>query len=454
MGDIIGNFHQYELLQWIDKEQLNALHQDRLKRLLTHAHRHVPYYREILHNAGIVNDAGTVNLENFSRIPLLDKSIIRQNYENLKSDDLTMRKWYENTSGGSTGEPVRLIQDQDNSVLIKAVEVLHDLWSGYSMCEKKIILWGSERDLFAGKETSKIRLGRWLRNEIWLNAFRITPKQMYDYVKCINDFKPVQILAYAESIYELSRFIEREKLRVYHPRSIMVSAGTLHAHMRGTIERVFKAPVFNRYGSREVGDIACECEHHKGLHIFPLTHYVEVLGQDGTPTDLGELGEIVITLLTNYAMPLIRYRIGDMGAWSENPCTCGRAWPLLKYVAGRVSDTFITKDNTQIHGEYFTHLFYFQDWVNKFQVIQEDYDLIHILIVPHEQISKTRESHDKEISIITEKISLVMGKDCRVEFEFVNDIDPTASGKYRYTVSKVSEENIPLPQEIRKNRDD
>ncbi len=438
LGNIMSTFHQYEHLQWLDKEQMLALSQDRLKRLLTHACRHVPYYKKVLHDAGVVDDVGTVNLENFSHIPLLEKSIIRTNYEKLKSDDLPVRKWYENISGGSTGEPVRLIQDRNYHQLRTSLVILQDLWSGYSMCEKMIILWGSERDIFVGKEKFKTNLGRWLRNEIWLNAFRITPVQMHEYVKCINDFKPVQILAYAESIYELSRFIEREKLGVYHPRTIMASAGTLHTHMRETIERVFKAPVFNRYGSREAGPIACECGYHKGLHVFPLTHHVEVLRQDGTSAASGELGEIVITLLTNFAMPLIRYRIGDVGAWSDEPCACGRAWPLLKYVGGRVSDVFITKEGIQIHGEYFTHLFYFQDWVNKFQVVQEDPDLIHILVVPHKQTNKAQESHNKEINMITDKIRLVMGQDCQVKVEFVNDIPPTVSGKYRYTISKVS----------------
>ncbi|MGQ9570399.1 MAG: phenylacetate--CoA ligase family protein [Thermodesulfovibrionales bacterium] len=438
MGDIIQNYSQYERLQWIDKEKLNNLCSDKLKRLLTHAYQHVPYYREILRDAGVIRDNGTVNLESFKQIPLLDKSIIRDNFERLRSDDLKSRKWYENTSGGSTGEPVRFIQDRDYFQLRTSLVILQDLWSGYSICEKRIILWGSERDIFSGKERFRTNLGRWLRNEIWLNAFRMTSEQMHEYVKCINDFKPVQILAYTESIYELSRFIEREKLSIYSPMSIMVSAGVLQMHMRETIERVFKAPVFNRYGSREVGPIACECDHHEGLHVFPLNYYIEILRHDGTPAAPGESGEVVITSLTNFAMPLIRYRIGDMGAWSENPCTCGRAWPLLKYVAGRVSDVFITKDGTQIHGEYFTHLFYFQNWVNKFRVIQEDYDLIRIFVVANKQVDTTLESHAKEINMITKKIHLVMGQDCKVEFEFVNDIAPTASGKYRYTISRVS----------------
>jgi len=441
MGNVLKALDEFKRLQWLKREEMNALQQDYLKNLLIHAYRHVPYYHKVLLKAGVIHNGHSVNLQNFSLIPLLDKGIIRDHYDELKSDDLSNRKWYENTSGGSTGEPVRLIQDLDSSKLLNPVVMLYDKWSGYSICERRILLWGSERDLFIGKETLKIRLGRWLRNDICLNAFRITPEQMYAYVKCINNFKPVQILAYVASIYELSCFIEQEKLSIHSPKTIMVSAGVLHAHMRETIERVFKAPVFNRYGSREVGPVACECNRHYGMHVSALTHCVEILRQDGSPCDPGELGEIVVTLLTNFAMPLIRYRIGDIGAWSEKPCTCGRSWPLLKYVSGKMWDIFRTKGGTQAHGEFFIRIFYFQNWIKKFQVIQEDYDFIRVLIVPNGPVSKIQKVHMKEIDMITEKIRFVMGHDCRVQFDFVEDIDPTASGKYHYIVSKVSKES-------------
>ena len=93
----------------------------------------------------------------------------------------------------------------------------------------------------------------------------------------------------------------------------MVTAGTLFEPIRQTIESVFQAPVFNRYGSREVGDIACECEAHSGLHVALPTQFVEILRPDGTAAGPGEIGEIVVTSLTNFAMPLIRYRIGIVG---------------------------------------------------------------------------------------------------------------------------------------------
>jgi phenylacetate-CoA ligase len=256
-------------------------------------------------------------------------------------------------------------------------------------------------------------------------------------VKSINSFKPVQILAYVESIYELSRFIEREHLSVSKPASIMTSAGTLLPYMREKIEHVFSAPVFNRYGSREVGDIACECSHHRGLHVSAPIHYLEILREDGKPTDAGEVGEIVITLLTNYAMPLIRYRIGDTGMWAKDPCSCGRGWPLLAEVTGRVTDNFKSKDGGVIYGGYVRQLLYYRDWIRKYQIIQEDYGLIRILIVASEQKDNPREHYAGELSEISDKIKKAM-EGCRIEYEFVNDIAPMQSGKFRFTISKVA----------------
>lgn len=436
-GNIPARFRELLVAQWFGRRQTAEVQHGLLTRILCHAYRHVPYYREIFTKAGIDPEKGVINTDVIRSIPLLDKDIIRQNHEALKSDDLAGRKWHENTSGGSTGEPVRFVQDKAYHEMSVAVKMLDDLWSGYGAGDRKVLLWGSERDLFEGRDRRRTRAGRWLRNEVALNAFRMTPSQMLDYVSTINSWKPVQILAYAGSIYELSCFIDREKLPVHMPKAIMSSAGVMEAFMRKTIERVFRAPVFDRYGSREVGDIACECDHHRGLHISAPTHYVEVLRAGGAPADAGESGEIVVTSLTNYAMPLIRYRIGDMGALSEEACPCGRGWPLLKKIAGRVTDTFLKEDGTQIHGEFFTHLFYYQDWVKKFQVTQDTFDRIRVAIVQRNGSGRDRGSHGTELEDITKKIHAVMGRQCRVEFAFVDDIAPSPSGKYRYTISNI-----------------
>lgn len=427
--------------QGLGKRQTVALQQKRLRQLLLHAYNHVPYYRKVLNSSGVVSASGAINLEFFGQISLLDKATIRTQFEGLMSNDLATRKWYHNASGGSTGEPVRLIQDKDHSDWIRAIKMLYDLWTGYTLSAGRIRLWGSMRDLSNTTQTFSKRYNRWLMNELWLNAFRMTPEQMRDYVRQINSFKPVQILAYVESIYELSLLIEREGLPIHSPRAIMTSAGTLHSHMRKTIERVFKAPVFNRYGSREMGDIACECHQHSGLHVSAPTHYLEILKPDGSHARPGEVGEIVVTLLTNYSMPLIRYRIGDLGSWADKPCHCGRTWPVLEEVTGRVTDVFRKRDGTVVSPEYLIHLVGVvlnSGWILKYQVIQDDYEQIRILLITNGTTNKPHLMYHNEMETISKKIRLVMGEGCRVEYQFVDDIPPTASGKYRYTISKVA----------------
>lgn len=420
----------------LDADGLRTLQRNHLRALLRHACTHTPFYRDRLRKHGVLDD-GTVRLDRFQQLPLLNKETLRTESEALQSDDLDERDWRYNTSGGSTGEPVRFIQDDNYHQWQLAIKRHFNGWTGYQAGQPRIKLWGSERDLLVGEETLKTRLRRWVRNEHCLNAFRMGEARMRDFVERINEVAPDQILAYVESLYDLARFIEDEELAVHSPGAVMTSAGTLHDPMRETIRRVFRAPVFNRYGSREVGDIACECEAHEGLHVVAPTHYVEILRPDGTPTAPGEVGEIVVTLLTNEAMPLIRYRIGDMGAWADSACACGRPWPLLEQVTGRVSDAFVTRDGEQVHGEFFTHLFYGEDWVQKFQVVQESVDRIAIAVVPADETDAPEEQYRDEMAAIRDDIQAVMGKEFKVAFEFREEIPPTDSGKYRYTISRV-----------------
>jgi phenylacetate-CoA ligase len=217
----------------------------------------------------------------------------------------------------------------------------------------------------------------------------------------------------------------------------MTSAGTLFPFMRETISKAFHCQVFNRYGSREVGNIATECDAHLGLHVNMETHFVEIIDEKGEPCHPGKEGEIVVTLLTNYAMPLIRYRIGDMGIWADRECTCGRGLPLLETVTGRTMDYFVTKEGKIVPSEFFIHLLGVvlnSGWVKKTQIIQEDYDYVKVNFVTYMKPS------DEVLKDIEAKIRFVMGESCKVEFEFVDDIPPSSSGKYRYTINKVHKE--------------
>jgi phenylacetate-CoA ligase len=281
-----------------------------------------------------------------------------------------------------------------------------------------VYIWGSERDILEGSfgaELKKLVIKSLLR-KTYLNAFRMTPKKMNEFINILNTRQPKLIIAYVDSIFELARFAEREKIAIRPQSAIITSAGTLTPFMREKIEGVFQCKVFNRYGSREVSDIAGECDAHRGLHVFPWGCYVEVVDEAGNRLPAGTEGNIVVTCLSNFAMPLIRYEIGDRGTLASEAtgCPCGRQGQILEEIAGRNVDIFKRKDGTLIDGEYFTHLLYFRPWVWKC-----DYE-------------------PEELADIIHKTRVIMGEDCQVDFEFVDDIPTSPSGKYRYILSEIN----------------
>lgn len=436
-GNTLKYKRNLEEWQWKNREETIAMQQQRLQALLRHCYVNVPYYRDLLDRTGGLAAGRDFSMDAFHALPLLDKEIIKTNFEALKSEDLHLRTWCMESSGGSTGVPINLIQDKDYMDWSYAIKILDDEWTGLAMGERRAFVWGSVRDTLEGKETLKTNLGRWVRNELWLNSFRMSLKKMGQFVNRINAYKPVQITAFAENLYDLARYIEERGMRVHSPRGILTSAGVLYPHMRETIERVFRAPVFNRYGSREVGDIACECEQHRGLHTSAATHYVEIVREDGTPAEPGEYGEIAITLLTNYAMPLIRYRIGDLGVMSTEQCPCGRGAPMLADIIGRTTDIFVNRKGDRIDGRMFIRLLMLKAFIKKFQVVQEDYEKVRIFIVPHDMPQDARAQYADELVEIAGDTKTIMGGTCDVEFDFVEQIEATASGKYRFTISKV-----------------
>jgi len=411
-------------------EQLQRLQNEKLERLLLHTYENVPYYHRVLPEADVIAN-NKVFLENFHKIPPLTKAIIRSEGENLYSDDYKKRGGYFNTSGGSTGEPVKFIQDKHSRAWEFAGRFLFNSWAGKDVGQAELKLWGSERDILEGKDEWKTLLRRWLFNTELLNTYRMSTDGMRKHIDRWNKVKPRQVWAYTDSMYKLSQFVVNEKISVYPPGGIICTTAPLLPQARKHIEQTFRCKVFDQYGSREVGPVACECHAQEGLHIFTPIQRVEILDSNDQPVKGEDIGQIVITNLHNYSMPLIRYKIGDTGCFSNKPCSCGRGFPLLKEISGRLFAHFVKKDGSLVHSQFFVALFFFKSWVKEFKVVQTDYGLIDI------SVALEGKADQNDIVVITNKIKQVMGADCRVEFKFVDEIPPTASGKYLYTFSEV-----------------
>ncbi len=430
MLEVTGNgYRNYcEEIKTIDSAKSLLTFQKKYQRILfTHAMNNVTYYNKILSSICPLVDLDDPKM--LSKLPLLDKAVIRNQSTLLYSKDLHKRKWHYNSSGGSTGEPVKFIQDSTLNKWTNATLQYYyrEILRIDELKVKKVLLWGSERDIFTGSIGTKAKFINYLQNTKLLHSFMMTEAQIKQYVNVINDFRPDLIRGYAGSLYELCDYVQKNGLVIHRPKLVISAAEVLRPEMRQKIESVL-SKVYDFYGSRETPAIAGECLCGN-MHVFTFNNLFEVLDANNVPVRLGENGKIILTQLHNYAMPLIRYEIGDMAILGSNECPCKNPLPTLTKITGRITDNFKKSDGTIIHGEYFTHLFYLKEWLKSFQVIQEDYKKIRVKISLRSSIS---ELDKKEIE---QKILIVMGKDCAIYWEFVDEIPKTISGKHIYTKS-------------------
>ncbi len=410
---IPSNLREINKLQRLSEKELKKYQKEKFERLLIFASENIPYYQKVLAESKVIV-SGEINVDNLSKIPILTKEIIRKNFEELHMKNLP-KGWHYNTSGGSTGEPVKFIQDNYYLDWEIANKIWYKLIAGQKIGEKELRFWGSERDLLEGRESLKIRLRNWLYNRREFNTFKMSEKEMREYVNKWNKYKPNWVESYVQSIYEFAKFVKKNNLEIYSPKNgILTSAGTLYPEMKKTIEEVFKCPVYNRYGSREVGDMACGKDK---LRLSIWNHYLEVIK-----------GKIYVTTLNNFSMPIIRYRIGDIGEMDKT-------WGWLKKIEGRETNVFRNKRGKIIPGEFFIHFIgvvYNKGDISKFQVIQRKLGLIEIKVV-----IRNLNLFKKNKKQIEDAIKKEMEEDCKIKWTLVKDIPSLKSGKYEYVRSEM-----------------
>lgn len=421
----------YRFREWKALDENLLIQRQLLAETLRTSVSEVPYYQKIYLDLGRPEINPENAVEVLKKFPILDKSILRNNHNDLKNP--YVNSFIKNTSGGSTGEPVIFLQSDD--YIDHAPTLYTDGLAGFTLGFKTIYLWGSENEILQISSGLRRKIGNILLRRTYLNTFLVKATDMDRFIQIINKAKPDIIIAYVQSAYDLAQHIKRNNLKIYSPKSIILSAGTLFPDHRNLIEEVFLTKTYNRYGSREVGHIAMECDHQAGLHLTIFNNYIEILDSTGKDVQAGQEGEVIVTQFHNRVMPLIRYRIGDRAVKQEKSCVCGRGIPVIGHVTGRTVNIFTTRNGSKVDGEYFTHLFYFVENVQKFQVIQETYEriIINIQTLNHKPLQPSVEQD------ITRKIKKVMGENCMVIFKYYDELYPTKSGKFLYTISLVSD---------------
>ena len=399
------------------REAIKAFQQVRLGKLIQHAYHTTPYYRELL----------KTDTPDITQIPPLEKWNIREDLDRLCSDRFTREERIKNTTGGSTGTPLTFYQDRNYWNQRNLSVYYFDRWAGSDLGEPQLIIWGAPADL-KGDEHWKYRLNTFWRNQYWLNGFHLTDEEMHAAFEKMNRCHPQTILTYPSSLYQFAAFLyENGLIPKWQLKGIISSAEMLHPHYRALAEDVFRTKVYNRYGGREVGLIAMECKEGR-MHINCRDIYLEI----DSPNPYTQPGEILITQLNNYAMPFIRYRIGDIGILSDELCLCGNQLPILDDLLGRTTATFRTRTGTLVHGGYFTQQFYGVDGVSQFQIIQESLKHCVLKLVINERWTEAARRY------LVQSIQRGLGGDVVVTVEFVEEIPLSTSGKREFTISKLT----------------
>ena len=417
----------YERDQWLAPEQIRALQLERLQRLLRHCEQHVPWYRRRWRELGIAA-ADIRSLDDYARLPVLGKDEIRAHFDEFKADGWHDRLLYKAT-GGSTGQPMRFGYTRESNERRTAVMWRGYGWAGARMGRRTLYVWGGAVGEPQRLHQFKERLYHAAFARRMLNSFHMTDANLGEYADAIDAYRPEVIVGYVGPLVRLARWLlDRRRTLARPPAAVLGAAEALHDFQRELVERAFGCPAYNTYGCREVMLVASECGHRHGLHVNADHLVVELHGAASADAS----GEVLLTDLSNYGMPLLRYANGDLATASAAACPCGRGLPLLAHVDGRKLDAIRTPAGHLLPGEFFPHMLKDVPGLRRFQLVQRRLDRLELALVCDERFD------DDGMAWIRRELAKVVGDSVALDCRIVDDIPLTPSGKLRVTVSALT----------------
>jgi phenylacetate-CoA ligase len=429
----LGGVFQAQVAAFAGRDGLSvdawhAYQTDRLRELLVHCFRRVPYYRRAWSALGVEEgDLARFEPEQLSALPLTEKEAIRRSPGDFLASPGTARRLHSMRTSGSTGTPLEVrLSTRTHQTWSAAYEVRCRRWAGVNHTMSRAMIGGR---LVVPQAESGPPFWRhnWAERQLYLSAFHIAPANVPDYVRTLNRHRPDYLVGYASAHFFLARMIEEAGLPVHSPKAILTSSEKLTDAMRETLSRVYRCEVFDGYSGVEPCCLASECGHHR-LHVSPDVGVVELLDEAGRPAPPGREGEIIATGLLNFDQPLVRYRMGDLAAWAGEICPCGRRMPVLSELVGRLEDTLVGSDGREtvrFHG-----IFLGMPGIREGQIVQEAIDRLVVRVVAPEGLSEA------------DRVAIV--RRCRerlgpvaVEIMLVPAIERTSRGKFRAVISRV-----------------
>ena len=427
-----GNFNKYvnelDKSQYFDKKTIKENQEQKLKYIVKIAYDEVPYYRKLFRENHL-KPSDIRYIEDLNKIPLLEKEIIKKFGDDFISKDIDKKNIVAITTGGTTGTPLTFYYAKD---AVRYAFALHEAgvkhWAGVKFGDKLAsFLHGV--DVFVPISQTKPPFWRWNKayNQLLFSVFHMNENNLKYYVKKYNEFQPKIIQCYTSAIDIFAKYILKYKIKVFSPKAILVSSETLFDIQRRNIEKAFNSKVYNGYSGAENVAMITECEKGR-LHVNPECSIVEYRKITNTENKY----EIIGTNLFNFAMPLLRYRTGDIVTLTnETKCPCGRNFPLIKSIEGRTDDMLMTPEGNFVGSTSMSMAIELVNNIKEVQIIQNKIDEIIVKVVKIEKFNKY------DLNLLIDRLKERLGKKVSIKVVFINQIKRTRAGKFRFIISNI-----------------
>lgn len=416
-------------------DEILALNWQKRLSILKFAYENSPYYEKLYKEAGL--EPGDVKTEaDWEKVPMLTREALRFHFDEIKIRNLVPGTYKLYTTGGSTGEPSKVLKDDNFSSV--ALNWRANEWAGMSRGENSATIMRTHPGNW------KSRLRHWLAwlpsTNIMLDAGNMTDETIAKFVSDWRKYKPQIISSYVGGVHELALYCLKHKIELPPPKGIFTTAAPLPLSVRHTIQNAFHAPVFDNYVGTEAHPMANQCRYLaenniEALHVHNDYRHLEVVDDNGLLLPNETVGDILVTDLEDRVFPIVRYRMGDRGQLLNKKCECGRPYPLMGAVHGRSFD-FIYLENGRIMGECWATAFdecLFA--IHNFQIHQHKDKTVTLSVVMNQDYPNARRWIEKVAAELQAQLGQIP---LTLEYK---DYIPHNRGKIKYIISDV-EENV------------
>jgi phenylacetate-CoA ligase len=430
--DLIGhtNIHAwYRFLQesqyWSIERQV-SYQESKLKLLVEHAYHNVPYYQKLFTRLKLKpNDIRKIS--DLQKLPVISRKTLQNNYNELMARNHKDFKSQYRSTGGTTGEPVRYLSDLNTWSLHWALKFRAWETSNYKIGDKIAIVGGAS--VVPEKRSIKRQLWNLINNYEIFSSVKMTDESIGFFLNNLNKNNIKHIRGYPSPIFLMAAHSLKHNISL-DIKSVITTAEVLQPYYKEVIQRAFKPIIIDSYGCADGGGNANTCEKDVGFHISFEASIWELCDQNGVWVKANELGEVTLTSLTNFAMPLLRYQPGDVvkNSFNNHPCSCGRTSPRIGSIIGKTTDILKFSNGRMLGGPSFPQLFRLFPLI-KWQLVQNELNSLDVNIIPAKDFTPDHEN------TILELMKNHCGLNVKVSVNIVDKVDIPRSGKQRIIIN-------------------